>query len=63
MQQPFSSLLLEGRPRAEGAEQAPVERTTDNGNFDSVLYQQHKKKETAVSPSLSNFVLSKCIIT
>lgn len=28
-----TSLLLGGRPRAEGAEQAPVERSADNGNF------------------------------
>ena len=29
----FSSLLLRGRPRAEGAEQAPVERTSAKDNF------------------------------
>lgn len=54
----FSSLLLRGRPRAEGAEQAPVERTTVGGYF-SQRQTCNTKKETEVSLRLSNFVLLK----
>ncbi len=54
----FSSLLLRGRSRAEGAEQDPVERTADEGYF-SQEQTCNTKKETEVSLRLSNFVLLK----
>ena len=54
----FSSLLLRGRPRAEGAEQAPVERSACKGNFHWKI-PATQKKETEVSMRLSNFVLLK----
>ena len=58
----FSSLSLRGRPRAEGAEQAPVERMSVKYNLSFDL-ACNTKKETEVSPRLSNFVLQICIIT
>lgn len=54
----FSSLSLRGRPRAEGAEQAPVERSACKGNFHWKI-PATQKKETEVSMRLSNFVLLK----
>ena len=44
----FSSLSLRGRPRAEGAEQAPVERSACKGNFHWKIPATQKKGDRSL---------------